>query len=637
MVNKFDNSFNISDETLAQLKQLIPEAFKDGLVDIGSLSDALSNYQGEALDLDDNLFGLYWPGKRQAKKNAATPPLGTLVPVPGDGVDEDTTKNIYIEGENLEVLKIIRKAYLGKINMIYIDPPYNTGKDFIYPDDFSETEESYKRRTGQIDENGIATTTNKKAEGRFHSKWCSMMYPRLRLARDLLTDDGVIFISIDDNEVTQLRKICDEIFGEDNIIAEFVWKCRNSLQHDEPLVSKQTERILTYTKNKSVYNYDTGITLNRVRKPFDATEYKNPDNDQRGPWLSSGKTRNDGRPSYTVISPTGVEHTRPWIPSPAEFKRWEEEGLIWWGKNGDSIPRKKAFLKDFKGNAISDILFDEYTDEIKDENNIKRSKYWEIGTTESGTKSEKELFNGKVPFDYPKPWTLIKYLITISTNTNDIILDFFSGSATTAHAVMKLNTENMKNRQFIMVQIQEEVTQKNNKDAYDYLTNKNKPLNISEIGKERIRLASDKLKKDTGLNINNLDLGFKVFRLSPSNFKPVGLYTGTNVKELPDWFSGDPLVEGWKPDNLITEVMLKEGFPLDSTITKLDIYKKNKVYQISSDSCDHTLIICLDTNIENDTIEKLDLGDLNIFICLDSAITDQVKARLDDKGRIIVI
>ena len=569
---------DIAEENIKKLKAIFPDVFEEGKIDFEKLQQVL----GEYVDDSTERYNFSWNGKSRALQIAQTPSLGTLRPCKEESKDWDTTENLYIEGDNLEVLKLLQKTYHNKIKMIYIDPPYNTGHDFVYKDDFKDNIQNYLETTGQVDGEGNKITSNSESNGRYHTDWLNMMYPRLRLARNLLSDDGVIFISIDDNEQSNLKKLCDEIFGEENFVAEFIWKCRNSLQHDEPLVSKQTERILFYVKTKNIWNTANGVELNRIRKPFDATEYKNPDNDPRGPWLSSGKTRNDGRASYTVVSPTGVKFTKPWIPSPTEFKRWEEEGLIWWGKDGNSIPRKKSFLKDFKGNAISDILIDEYTDEIISENKLKRIKRWEIGTTESGTKREKELFDGKAPFDYPKPWTLIKYFVTISTNTNDIILDFFSGSATTAHAVMQLNAEDGGNRKFICVQLPEPTDEKSEAYKAGY-------KNICEIGKERIRRAGDKINAEITENNQQIsidseekspvDIGFKVFKLDTSNIKK--WQPDVEDDDMYSFIDSmvDNLEEGRSERELVYEIMLKYGIDLTFPIEELSCGDK-KIYSI---------------------------------------------------------
>lgn len=535
-----------------------------------------------------------WVGKKASIVEANKPIRKTLRPCIEESKDWDTTENLYIEGDNLEVLKLLQESYMGKVKMIYIDPPYNTGSDkLIYPDNHTMDKEDYEEGIGLKDEEGNKLfAENPTSNPRFHSDWCGMIYQRLILAREFLADDGVIFISIDDNEQANLRKICDEIYGASNFVAEFVWKCRNSLQHDEPLVSKQTERIVFYVKRKSLWKDESGYRLNRIRKPFDATEYKNPDNDPRGPWLSSGKTRNDGRPSYTVISPMGVAFTRPWVPSPAEFEKWDREGLIWWGKDGKSIPRKKSFLKDFKGNAISDILIDEYTDEVINENKLKRTKRWEIGTTESGTKGVKDIFEGSTYFDYPKPLTLIKYFARIATSHDSIILDFFSGSATTAHAVMQLNAEDGGHRKFIMVQLPEKCDEKSEAYKAGY-------KNICEIGKERIRRAGEKIKAENGLAAQNLDVGFRVLKLADSNMKDVYYaadeYTQSSLMDM---------ISNIKDDR--TDLDLLFGCLIDWGVPLSMPYKSEQL-----DGCtvhvynDGDLVACFDENIPESVVRKI--------------------------------
>lgn len=535
-----------------------------------------------------------WVGKKASIVEANKPIRKTLRPCLEESKDWDTTENLYIEGDNLEVLKLLQESYMGKVKMIYIDPPYNTGSDkLIYPDNHTMDKEDYEEGIGLKDEEGNKLfAENPTSNPRFHSDWCGMIYQRLILAREFLADDGVIFISIDDNEQANLRKICDEIYGASNFVAEFVWKCRNSLQHDEPLVSKQTERIVFYVKRKSLWKDESGYRLNRIRKPFDATEYKNPDNDPRGPWLSSGKTRNDGRPSYTVISPMGVAFTRPWVPSPAEFEKWDREGLIWWGKDGKSIPRKKSFLKDFKGNAISDILVDEYTDEVINENKLKRTKRWEIGTTESGTKGVKDIFEGSTYFDYPKPLTLIKYFARIATSHDSIILDFFSGSATTAHAVMQLNAEDGGHRKFIMVQLPEKCDEKSEAYKAGY-------KNICEIGKERIRRAGEKIKAEGGLTAQNLDVGFRVLKLADSNMKDV-YYAADEYSQssLMDMISN--IKEDRTDLDLLFGCLIDWGVPLSMP------YKSEQL-----DGCtvhtynDGDLVACFDENIPESVVRKI--------------------------------
>lgn len=580
---------DLTSENIEKLKELFPSVVSDGKIDFDKLKQELSADIVKTVDSYD----FTWVGKHEAVRKANEPVNAVLRPCPEESKNWEKTKNIYIEGDNLDVLKVLYKSYAGQIKMIYIDPPYNRGSDLIYNDTFTQNAKEYSAARYRSDEQGNQLEKNTDTSGRYHSKWCSMMYPRLKIARKLLSESGVIFISIDDNEQTNLKKICDEIFGENNFISEFVWKCRTSLQHTEPLVSKQTERVLLYVKNKMLWYGENNLYFNRIRKPYDATEYKNPDNDPRGPWLSSGKTRNDGRPSYTVTSPTGVKFTKPWIPSPAEFKRWEDEKLIWWGINGDSIPRKKSFLKDFKGNAISDIIFDEYLVQPIDENSIKRTKIWEIGTTESGTKSLKELFDGNSVFPYPKPDSLIKYFAQIATLNDDIILDFFSGSATTAHAVMQLNAEDGGNRKFIMVQVPEPCDEKS-----EY-------KNICEIGKERIRRAGEKIVADTGRT--DLDIGFRVFKLDSSNMKDVYFTPdeliqkeGADIEDLADNVKPDRT-----PADLLFGVMqywnMTECLGLPHATKEID----GRTIHIIQDGQFPELVACFDADVSETVIKEM--------------------------------
>ncbi|MCL2128764.1 MAG: site-specific DNA-methyltransferase [Treponema sp.] len=629
MPQKFDNSFKLNETQLEQLKQIIPEAFKDGFVDIGALSDALSDYSGDdVLDEDEHLFGLYWPGKKAARKMAQTKPKGSLVPVPGDGVDEDTTRNIYIEGDNLEVLKLLQKSYAGKIKMIYIDPPYNTGSDFIYDDNFTETVEEFQKRIGIVNAEGVKQTTNNKADGRFHSKWLSMMYPRLRLARDLLSDDGVIFISIDDNEVAQLRKICDEIFGDENF-RNSIFTRRYDKNINRQFIEEGLSTMNTGLEYILMYSKDANAKFNPVFRKS-SEERAN-----TGYWKGFWNDANRPTMRYDILGFTPESGQWKWgkelafeaVNNYIEYTNKHSSMSIeeYWastGKNKKFIRRKE--ISKGKNSGVEHW--------IPPSEGILRNTNW------SDLLASKPI-EVDIPFNSPKNSNVIIELIKLSDADNvDVILDFFSGSATTAHSVMQLNAEDGGNRQFIMVQLKEEVTQKSFKEAFDFLSKEKKPLNICEIGKERIRRAGKKIREQIKSSSPQLDIGFKVFRLSQSNFKPVEPYTGSDIKELPDWFSGDPLIEGWKPENLLTEVMLKEGFPLDSKIITLDMHKKNKIYEVSHEFCGHSLVICLDPNIDNETISKLDLGESNIFICLDSAITDQAKARLDDKkGRLVTI
>jgi len=605
-MEKFTSNYKLNEEQLNQLKQIVPEAFKDNELDFNSLYEALSDFTENEED-DIEQFGLSWPGKRAAKRAAAIPPVGTLVPVPGEGVDEEKTRNIYIEGDNLEVLKIIKKAYQGKIKMIYIDPPYNTGTDLIYPDDFSESVESYQKRTGQVDKDGVKMTTNNRSDGRFHSKWCSMIYPRLRLARELLSEDGVIFISIDDNEVAQLRKICDEIFGENNFEGQIHWRRRHNQPNDKTkMIAIVAEHIIAYAKSSK------DLRIAGVGKIDLTGDFSNPDNDPRGAWASKpwkvGSDQSGSR--YIIVLPNGKQLNEEWMGEEATYKELLTDNRIIFPRSGDGMPRKKYFRfeRELEGQCATN--------------------WWEhstFGHNQGANDLMTELFKTKNIFSNPKPFELLRGLLQIAnTKNNSIILDFFSGSATTAHAVMKLNAEDNEKRQFIMVQLPE-ICDKESEAA------KAGFKNICEIGKERIRCAGKKVKEDAGLNADNIDTGFKVFRLAPTNCKAWEKYMDTDIKQLEELFKENSLKPGWKEDDLLTEVMLLEGFPLDSKNETLPQFNKNKVKKISSDFRENTIYICLDKEIHKETINALNLTDKDRFICLDTAVDDQSKITLEDK------
>lgn len=623
-IKKLRPSFAFTEDRLAQLKAVVPEAFADGKINFDSLREILGEYlkdQGSAeaehgsTELAE-VFGLFWPGKREARRLATLPSKGTLVPAAGEGVDEDKTHNIFIEGENLEVLKLLQKSYAGRIKMIYIDPPYNTGNDFVYKDDFKEPLEEYLKRTGQADENGKLLTTNTKTGGRFHSNWLNMMYPRLVLARQLLVENGIVFISIDDNEVHNLRLVMNQVFGEESFIAQFIWKSRqNKDNRNVTGASIDHEYVLAYGK--------------RVRGANRKIEqYSNPDNDARGPWASAnmvGLLPEDQRPNchYELINPeTGINYGKPqlgWRYDRNTMAKLIAEQQIIWPSTYAGRPRRKAFLSELKGE------FTGYSSIIG--NNL---------FTRDGTAEAESLFGPRL-IDFPKPAQLIKDLIIQGSNDSDLILDFFAGSGTTAQAVLDLNRHDGGNRRFIMVQLPEPTPEDSAARKAGYET-------IAEIGKERIRRVISKIKKENnGKSSSNRetpeDLGFKVFKLARSNFKAWQDYDGENIQELEKLFdqAETPLVKGWKEDSLLTEIMLQQGFPLDSKITSQSGFKSNKVKLIESEACAHRLFVCLDPRIKEDTIKHLELRIEDIFVCLDSALTDQAKMRLADVCNLKVI
>ena len=609
-------SFVFDEERLKQLQQIAPEAFADGKINWEVLKESLGEYTEEEGSEAEH-FGLFWPGKREARKIASIPSKGALIPAKGEGVNEETTKNILIEGENLEVLKLLQKSYAGKIKMIYIDPPYNTGNDFIYDDNFTEPLEEYLKYTGQMDEEGKLLTTNKRADGRFHSKWLSMMYPRLSLARNLLRDDGVIFISIDNNEDSNLRKLCDEIFGEENFIGNITWEKRTISQNTETArdqFQSKTEYIFVYKKLVDKMRFNLEIT---GEKEYDLTDEKGKYREKLVEEMSSLGMR--GR--ETMIFPIqGVK--------PREGKQWQigREQVQLFETRGDIIVKSgKVYLKM----------------RPDDETNEKFAPFWShffdkdaYGTAETGKAELSDILETKAHgFETVKPVTLIRKLLFHVSSTNDIklenndlILDFFSGSATTAHAVLEINKQDKGKRRFIIVQLPEPCSHDSGTFRAGYKT-------ISEIGKERIRRVIKKLKKESKRNPEE-DLGFKVFMLEKSNFKQWQDYKGKDPKELISLFKEHetPLTEGWKPENLLIEVMLQEGFPLDSEIAELKEYKKNSVMLVTSEFCEHKLLVCFDKKIYQETINALNIQGEDIFVCLDSALSDEQKITLSDKG-----
>lgn len=642
--------FNEVNENIKALERLFPSAVKDGQVDFQALKEELGQFE----EVGPEKYGLTWSGKQNAKKKSQEDVIGkTLKYIPEESKNPETTENLYIEGDNLEVLKLLRQNYYKSIKMIYIDPPYNTGNDFVYNDNYNMGKSESDKAEGDMSESGERYTINPKSSNRYHARWLNNMYPRLKVAKDLLSDDGVIFISIDDNEVSNLKEICDEIFGEENFVTNFIWKKRNSLQYEEPLVTSQTEYILCYAKIKSIFNYHEGSKFSRIKKPYDGINYKNPDNDPRGPWLSSGKERNDGRQIYEVTSPTGVKFKGAWIPSPSEFDKWDKAGLIWWGKNGDSKPRKKSFLKDFKGNVSSNLLMDEFT-LSKDFKN--KEKIWTIGTTESGTK-ELSLLLGNTVFDYPKPISLIKYLVNLINDKNAIVLDFFSGSSTTAHAVMQLNAEDRGKRKYFMIQFPEETKEKSD-------GRKNGYYNICDIAKERIKRAGEKIKEENKdkEGIEDLDIGFKVFRVSDTNIR--WNYESENLNTLSkdaesnisvndttfDYIAAtkeitleegamspkDALdfMPGFKDIDVVYEILLRQrDIPLSAKVELLeDIGKRTYIFADS-------YLVCLEENITVEIIEKLAaLNPLPIkFILRDSAFGDDIALKDETYRRLNIL
>lgn len=532
-------SMNITADNITKLKSLFPEAFNEGSVDFEVLKQLL----GENVDDKEERYGLNWHGKRQARQLALTPSRGTLRPCKDESVDWDNTKNLMIEGDNLEVLKLLQKSYAGKVKLIYIDPPYNTGKDFVYPDNFQDNMKNYLEITGQT-EDGARLSTNTETSGRYHTDWLNMIYPRLKLARNLLKEDGVIFISIDDTEVDNLKKVCSEIFGEENFVANIVWQKKYSPQNDATYFSDMHDHILVYAKQrKSSKNDSNGWNIDFLpRSDEQNAAYKNPDNDPRGVWKSvdlSVKTYSKAN-DYSITTPSGRIVTPPasrcWQVSEKRFVELCKENKIWFGENGNNVPSIKKFLTEVQDGVVPTTWW----------------SYKECGHNQEAKQELKKLMEGEsVFFDTPKPLRLLDRILHLAT-TNDkdcIILDFFAGSGTTAHATLNKNIADSGSRRYIAVQLPEKI------DDEKYYT-------ISELTKERLRRAGKKVREDNPEWKG--DVGFRVFKLDTSNIRPWEATAETLSEQIDAYVS--PILEGRSEEDLLTELMLKRGIDLSVNI-----------------------------------------------------------------------
>ncbi|OUN14055.1 site-specific DNA-methyltransferase [Flavonifractor sp. An91] len=592
-------SMNIEQTNLDKLRAVFPECVSEGKLDI----DKLLSLCGEYIDNDFEKYKFEWKGKADCLRLAQKRSTGTLRPCPEESVDWDTTQNLYIEGDNLEVLKLLQTAYYRKVKMIYIDPPYNTGNDFVYADDFADPMARYKEVTQQT------TKSNPETMGRYHTNWLNMMYPRLRLAANLLRDDGVIFISIDDVEIDNLKKLCNEVFGEENFVAQFIWQSRqNKDNRNITGVSIDHEYVVCYTKQ-----FGHRVFRGTDRK---TEQYKNPDNDPRGPWTSAnmvGLATADARPNlhYDLINPAdGRNYGCPekgWRYDRNTMNRLIQEGRIIWPDNPEGRPRKKSFL-----NELSDNL-------------PGFSSIFNTGIyTNTATKEIGGLFN-RYLFDFPKPVEIIKQLISQVSNADDIILDFFSGSATTAHAVMQLNAEDGGNRRFILVQLPELCDEKSEAYKAGY-------KNICEIGKERIRRAGKKILEEHAQvtmegDKQSLDVGFRVFKLDTSNLKTWDA-TPIEDEQLDLLYQRmNTMIHRVKPErtdlDMIYEIMLKLGVPLTYSVTSFSVNNKT-VYGVGDD---YLLLVCLAEDVRPEDVEQMtEYAPAKIIISRDSFADDTAMA-----------
>ena len=617
---------NKADENFKKLASLFPNAVTETIDENGVVVRAIDKdvlMQGistTVVDGKEERYQFTWPDKKKSVLLANAPISKTLRPCPAESVGKDGTpggfdsENLYIEGDNLEVLKLLQETYLGQVKMIYIDPPYNTGNDFVYEDDFAQNTEEYLANSGQYDEEGNRLVANTESNGRFHTDWLNMIYPRLKLAKDLLKDDGVVFISIDDNEVAQLHKLCDEVFGESNFAGQFPWRKRTA-KSDVPFgISQDYEWILCYARSSAFVACVEGGT----RKYYETDDLPGK------PWRIHDLTKQTSaseRPNsfFTIVNPkTGEEYpanpNRTWAVTKETFEMYYAQNRIVFPGDYDflniSKPALRYFQADDMAKAGDKFGFIPVSTNLPDI----------VGMTQDGTKEIVTLFEGKI-FGFPKPVELLKHFIKVSTiaskKQEDIILDFFSGSATTAHAVMQLNAEDGGNRKFIMVQLPEKTDEKSEAYKAGY-------QNICEIGKERIRRAGAKIKEENPMTTMDLDVGFRVLKCDSTNMKNVYYHPDEYEPSMFDSLA-DNIKEDRTPEDLLFQVMLDLGVLLSSKIEQAEIAGK-KVFNVA----DNFLIACFDENVTDETITAIAKQKPYYFVMRDSSLaSDSVATNFD--------
>lgn len=585
---------------VAKIRELFPNCVTERInnegklehaIDFDMLKQELNDYVVDGLQ---ERYQFTWPDKRKAILAANAPINKTLRPCREESVDFDNTENLYIEGDNLEVLKLLQETYLGEVKMIYIDPPYNTGNDCVYEDDFKLSAGEYIGNSGQLDKEGNRLVTNTESNGRFHTYWLNMMYPRLKLAKDLLSEDGVIFISIDDNEVDNLRKICDEIFGGKNFLAQIIWERAFAPVNLKKHFSPSHDYIICYANN-----IDNCVCNGLKRDDSSNSRYANPDNDPRGVWTSGDLSVGPAvtEKIYEIITPSGRSVYPPsgycWRLDKNTFFEYVKDKRIWFGENGDNVPRIKRFLSEVKQGITPMTIW----------------KFKEVGSSQDASRNLKKLFDDKAFFEYPKSVPLIERCIQLYSNKKSLILDFFSGSATTAHAVMQLNAEDGGKRKFIMVQLQEECTE--NSEAY-----KAGYKNICEIGKERICRAGKKIKEENPLTTQDLDIGFRVLKCDSSNMEDV-YFTPKEYMDKQQSLFVDNIKKDRSDEDLLFDAMLKLDTPLSSKIEKITIAGKT-VYNVAQGH----LMACFDKNVTDEVITAIAKEMPSYFVMRDSSQAD---------------
>ena len=593
-------SSNGVEDNITKIAQLFPDCVTETVDERSGQPKHLIDFEKLKQNLSDSVmseraerYQFTWPDKSKAILLANSPINATLRPCREDSVDFDNTQNLYIEGDNLDVLKCLKETYLHKVKIIYIDPPYNTGNDFVYEDDFAQSSEEYLANSGQFDEQGNRMFTNAESNGRFHTDWLNMIYPRLKVARDLLTDDGVIFISIDDNEVENLRKVCDEVFGERNFVGNIIWQSRTSISNDDEISTNHNHTII-YSKKREELKFGG--------EDIDESDYINPDNDPRGPWKLVPIDANHvgGDTNYPIRNPkTGVDYYPPngriWCYNKATLENLMKDNRIKFGITDESSPKRKLFL---------------YERKAKGDSKTPSSLLLDAGTTKSGTTEIMSLFDNKKVFDYPKPTTLIMRLMQYGyLRDNDIIMDFFSGSGTTAHATWMYEINRKIKAKFILVQLPEDLdkallfastdAKKTIRCAISLLDELQMPHLLTEVAKERIRRAGKKIKEESPLTTQDLDTGFRVLKLDSTNMQDI-YYSPKDISQA-DLFSQ---VDNVKPDrtgeDLLFQVMLELGATLDSKIETTTVAGKT-IYNVA----EGYLVACFDPNVTDEVVKAI--------------------------------
>ena len=604
-------------DRIDQLKKLFPECLAEGEMDFEKLREVL----GEAVEEGPERYNFTWAGKRDAIRMLQAPSPSTLIPSREESVNFDATQNLFIEGDNLEVLKLLYKPYFGRIKVIYIDPPYNTGKEFVYPDNYKSSITPYLRLTEQGDEYGNLLTSNPETSGRYHSAWLSMMYPRLFTARQLLRDDGLIFVSIDDHEVHNLRLIMNEVFGEENFVSTIIWQKKFTRSNDARWFSNNHDYILVFARNKEQLD----LTL-PSRTDAQLAMYSNPDNDPKGDWSTSPLHAKSGKNGENQPFEYRFKNGVVWSPPPGTFPRHSRETLaelesnneIWFGKTGKATPRKKIYLSEVKPGVTPVTIW------LNDE----------VGNT-SDANNELKVLLGSGIFDNPKPTDLIKRVVKLSTSPSegDIVLDFFAGSCTTADAVLDLNQETGGNRRFICVQLPEPLSPPKKSKNGTLLST------VSDIGKERIRCVIDRIQCPIEFPEEYNQFGFKVFKLSESNYRCWGDSTEKNFNSYIEEMAlfNDPLVNNWRVEEVIYEIAIKEGYSLNCHVELLQNISTNRVYAVTDFEKGQAFKICLDDTIEPTLYKELKLDVEDLFICRDVSLNDEMAANLELQCRLKTI